>query len=620
MIIASVIGDSKEELLLRARLAVQKGADMVELRLDTFDSAARLENHGISVPLILTQRPTKESILNEIQKHADMVDLDLGEAHMAKTTRPGLILSKHLDDTPDEAMLLKILEEEKLAGADICKLAATATSLKDNLTVAKVSDSQKESIVFCQGEKGTVSRVLAARNGLSYACVGNNKVAPGQLDVEIMRQVGPKTEILCVIGDPISHSLSPDIHNSALKELGEDSVYIPLKVEKGEVGEFIELMRALPIRGANVTAPNKIAVMQHLDEIFPEAKEIGAVNTILKKNGKLIGHNTDRAAVICALEKATGLKGKKAVVLGAGGAARAVLFCLKSRGAEIVILNRTEAKAKQLAAKAGCRAALLSCLGQELKCADILVNCTSVGLNGDEIVLPALFRKNLVVLDMAYKPGGTPLIRAAKAKGCTTISGEQILVLQAEKSFELFTGKKPPAGRMEKSLAKQMKNNMVLVGPPGSGKSSVGKKLAELTGRKHLDTDRMVEETHGKRVPEIILEHGETGFRRTEAGCVIEAVRSANSIISTGGGAICLKENRERLKESGTVIMLTAPPELLASRISDLASRPLLKSPDTLAKLIGQRLGHYLEVADCIVDTSSLTVPEVAEKIRGMLK
>jgi len=620
MIIASVIGDSEDELILRARLAVQKGADIVELRIDNLELVPSPVHHNLPVPTIITQRPMKKELLGEVLKCADLVDIDLAESHMVRATINKLIISKHLEDTPGEGKLLKILEEEKMAGADICKLVTTATSVKDNLVVVKISDEQKTSVVFCQGGKGTISRVLAARNGMSYACLGQNKVAEGQIDVEIMKRVGPETEILCVIGDPIVHSLSPDIHNPALREIGVDCVYIPVMVEKGEVADFVNLLRELPILGANVTIPNKIEVMKHLDEISPEAEKIGAVNTIVKRRGKLIGYNTDRSSIVHALGETTDLKGKNTVVLGAGGAARAVVSGLRSKGANVTILNRTEEKAKKLAKEMGCKASGLSSLKTEIMDADILINCTSVGLDEDIIVPPELLQKDLVVLDMVYRPGGTPLIQAAKEKGCTTIGGERILVLQAEKSFELFTGRKPPAGSMEKTLEKKMKNNLILVGPPGGGKSSVGKELAKITGRKHLDTDTMIEETHGKTVPEIIREHGEIGFRRTEAGCVIEASRATNSVISTGGGVICFEENRERLKESGTVIMLNAPPALLASRIPNLSSRPLLKSPATLEKLIQTRMDSYLEVADCIVDTSSLTVPEVAEKIREMLK
>lgn len=250
--------------------------------------------------------------------------------------------------------------------------------------------------------------------------------------------IDTKTKICCIIGNPVEHSLSPVIHNAAYKTLGLNFCYQAFCVD--DVKNAISGIRALGIRGASVTVPHKINVMQYLDEIDETAKSIGAVNTIVNNNGKLKGYNTDYIGAMQALEEKTKLKDKNVVILGAGGAAHAIAFGLQQKQAQITILNRNYDKTKLLTA-------------------DILINATPIGMspNINESLVPKKYlHKNLVVFDIVYSPKETKLLQDAKLMGCTIIYGYKMLLYQAVSQFQLFTGKKAPVNIMEKVLVKHL--------------------------------------------------------------------------------------------------------------------------------------------------------------------
>lgn len=258
-----------------------------------------------------------------------------------------------------------------------------------------------------------------------------------------------KTKICGIIGDPVEHSISPPIHNSAFNALGLDFVYVAFPVK--DVKKAADGIRALDIRGVNVTLPHKIEIMKYIDSIDPLAGKIGAVNTIHNKNGKLHGYNTDAKGALDALvNNGVEVKGKNIVVLGAGGASRAICFILSKYGS-VTILNRTEEKAKKIASAIGAEWMKLSKenILKSLKDADVLVNATRVGLEKDEtLVTSSMLNPGIAVFDAVYPE--TSLIKEARKAGCKAIDGVDMVVYQAVDCFELWTGKKAPLGIMRK--------------------------------------------------------------------------------------------------------------------------------------------------------------------------
>ncbi len=280
--------------------------------------------------------------------------------------------------------------------------------------------------------------------------------------------ISGKTKVCALIGDPVEHTMSPTMHNAAFRELRLDYVYVAFQVKKEELGKAIEGMRALNIHGLNVTIPHKVAVLEFLNEIDEMAEKIGAVNTIVNDDGVLLGYNTDAAGFLQALlEKGIEPKGKNIVVLGAGGASRAISFILANRGAHLVIVNRLQELdwAKDLAGRISqtfhTEVSALELnrenLAQALDKADILVNTTSVGMTPNVDVTPVepdLLRRDLIVYDIVYNPVKTRLLREAEAVGASTISGLDMLVWQGAIAFEKWTGQKAPVELMKKEAIK----------------------------------------------------------------------------------------------------------------------------------------------------------------------
>ncbi|MCL0091703.1 shikimate dehydrogenase [Dehalococcoidales bacterium] len=280
--------------------------------------------------------------------------------------------------------------------------------------------------------------------------------------------ISGKTKVYGIIGDPIEHTMSPIMHNAAFKKLGIDCWYLPFRVRKEELGKAIEGMRALNISGLNVTIPHKVAVIPFLDKLDPMARKIGSVNTIVNDDGVLTGYNTDATGFLQALlEKGIRPEGKNIVILGAGGASRAISFILAERGGNLVILNRTLDKAKEWVSR------LSKILNREAKAlkldeenlvvamerADILINATSVGMSPDETLVPAqLLKPGLIIFDIVY-PIKTRLLREAEVAGGQTISGFDMLVWQGAMAFEKWTGKAAPLELMKEEVVKVQYEN-----------------------------------------------------------------------------------------------------------------------------------------------------------------
>ena len=268
--------------------------------------------------------------------------------------------------------------------------------------------------------------------------------------------INGETIVCCVIGNPVEHSVSPVMHNAAYAALGLNFIYVPFRVK--HIEDAIKGIRAFGITGVSVTTPHKIAIMQYMDEIDDVAKNIGAINTIYNDNGKLIGSNTDYIGAIHALEEKTSLSNKKVAIIGAGGAARAIVFGLKQKNCDITIFNRTKNAAETLAKDSGSTYMRLDQLNA-LNKYDILINATSVGMSPktDEIAVPKEYlSKDMTVFDIVYNPKETMLIKQAQATNCTVVYGYKMLLYQAIDQFELFTGKRAPIDVMEEALISEL--------------------------------------------------------------------------------------------------------------------------------------------------------------------
>ena len=280
--------------------------------------------------------------------------------------------------------------------------------------------------------------------------------------------VSGKTKVCGIIGDPIEHTMSPVMHNAAFQKLGLDFVYLPFRVKKEALSGAVDGVRTLNIKGLNVTIPHKVAIIPFLDKLDPLAEKIGAINTIVNDGGVLTGYNTDATGFLQALlDQGVEPEGKTTVILGAGGASRAISFILAERGAHLVILNRQLARAEDLAqwiTQVFEKDITALTLGEEnlakvLAKADILVNTTSVGMNPDidKTPVPAgLLKPGLIVFDIVYNPVQTRLLKEAEAAGAKTINGLDMLVWQGAMAFEKWTGQKAPFELMKRDSIKAL--------------------------------------------------------------------------------------------------------------------------------------------------------------------
>ncbi len=445
-----------------------------------------------------------------------------------------------------------------------------------------------------------------------------------------------KTSIYCVIGDPVKHSLSPLMHNALFKSLGLNAVYSRFHVKKEELKDAISLFRKFGIKGINVTTPHKTEIIKYLDEIDKTAKLVGAVNTIVNKNGKLIGYNTDFYGVESLLGPFfSKLKNKTAIILGAGGVARAVAFVLAKNGLDFIILNRTTKNAEKLVDIIKKRKKVKiqvyplnnASLSKHLAFASLLCNCTSVGLHNKDSQVPKnLLHNNLVVFDAVYSKNGTALINNAKERGCKTIDGKQLLVEQGAKSFEIWTGKGSNKKNMFNAIIKgQVKGNIYLAGFMGSGKTSVGIKLSKRLHRKFVDVDEEIAKKAKKPIAQIFFDDGENKFRKYEEKMINQVSKKSSQVVALGGGVVTNLINTLKMKTTGTIISLKASSESIIKRTDKNNMRPLLngltkkQKLKKIKQLLLERKLFYQFAKDFEVTTDNKTIKEIVEEIIGEL-
>jgi 3-dehydroquinate dehydratase/shikimate dehydrogenase len=388
-----------------------------------------------------------------------LVDVELQTAAKCKPeqlqklrTKAALVLSFH--DFRGTKKLEETLSEMRKYPADFYKVVSTATTLYDNVTMMKFleKESDRHSLVgLCMGEQGIVSRVLGVRAGsaFTFAAVSpNERTAPGQVTAQDLRnvyridQVDAATRVYGVAGDPVAHSLSPVIMNIAMRRENVNAVYVALHAKS--LKDLLACVRDIPIHGLSITMPYKQAILEHLDNTDSHTAKIGACNTVVRaQDGKLYGFNTDTAGVVRPLEQRIGIENARMLVLGAGGAARAAVFGLKERGAEVFILNRTVEAGQKLARQAKARTVKRADL-KKLSF-DVIINATPVGMkNPKESPLQEAEINAKYVFEMIYDPAETQLMRLARARGAQVIPGIEMFVQQAARQFEIWTGKPAP--------------------------------------------------------------------------------------------------------------------------------------------------------------------------------
>ncbi len=469
----------------------QKLADIIELRLDYFKNPDEtdLENfiQAGRKPVILTCRTVsyggeyKHSEARRaalfkaaIDQQYDYIDVEYDSQFVdsildySRGTR--VILSYHnFQETPSLRVLNSVYEKIMRRKPDLVKIVTYAKRISDNFTLFQFLEDKAGLISFNMGVKGHISRLLAPKYNslISFASLESTKTsAPGQLTVTEMKQVfnfneiNPHTTVLGVIGSQAEHSQSKYLHNQAFQAEKTDMVYVPFKVEAGEeLADFMHYFREFNFKGAAVTIPHKVAIQEYCDELDNTALEIGAVNTLCYTANRISGFNTDYIGAVQALGEKTELSSQKVLVIGAGGAARAVVYGLVQARAKVTIVNRTFRKAKELAEKFDAEVAAFERLPGLMDAQDIIINTTNVGMYPDtnRSVVDKLPRGKLV-MDIIYNPLQTRFIELAQAAGCEVVTGEKMLIYQALAQLKIWTGKEPEYHLLEKAFYKYIKS------------------------------------------------------------------------------------------------------------------------------------------------------------------
>lgn len=403
------------------------------------------------------------------------------------------------------------------------------------------------------------------------------------------------------IGEHLKHSFSKEIHN----ELA-DYDYKILEIERENLKSFFDKRE---FKAINVTIPYKQEIIPFLDEISPEAKSINAVNTVVNRDGKLYGYNTDFYGLKALIErKNVTLKDKKVLVLGSGGTSNTAVAVAEFMGAKAIVKVSRTAKDGYVTYED---------VYEKYTDFEIIINTTPCGMFpniGKSAMDLSKFSSLEAVFDAVYNPLKSKLICDAEKLGIVSSGGLYMLVSQAAYAVEKFIDTPVDNEKVEtifKNLYKD-KMNIVLVGMPGSGKTSVGNYLSQKLSKTFVDTDDLIVESQKKSIPEIFSEVGEAGFREIEKNEVFAVSSRNNHIIATGGGAILNKDNTDILKENGRIYFIDRPLEMLVAT----DDRPLSRDNEALRKRYNERYSLYLECANVVIDGSG-TIETVAKRIEA---
>ncbi len=486
MICIPIIASNQQDAIANIKDA-ENLADIIELRIDYLKGEFEIKEllNATEKPCIVTCRPAREgggytkkeekriAILQDAaKKGAEYIDIELDDIdNYQRVSDEKIICSFHdFDSTPSDLnLIVKRIED---TNCDIVKFATMANRLEDNLKVWEaMAQCRKPVVGLCMGELGEVSRILAIRQG-GFLTFGSLRIgeesAPGQITAHDMvhlynvNKITSKTRLYCVVGNPIAHSVSPEIHNSAFRHLGLDCVYLKFRVDN--LALFLKKFESLSIQGLSVTIPHKHTALDLSDSVEPIAKRIGAVNTLTRKGEKWHGDNTDCMGALSAIKKGMekigiSINGSTALLIGAGGAARGICYGLKEAGAEVVIVNRTHGKAEQLAQETSTTALEIDKITNRRF--DIIANSTSVGMHPNCDVSPVptkMLHDKMVAFDAIYNPRQTKFLKEAKDAGAEIVDGVEMFVGQAVRQFEIWQEGKAPAKVMENIVIKRLSN------------------------------------------------------------------------------------------------------------------------------------------------------------------
>lgn len=405
-------------------------ADMVEIRLDLLGHVPKVKDKDL---LVTYRTPFDPSVLPRGYRGL----IDIGEEERPDTEL-GVVASHHdYERTPNAERIRSILDDQD---SDICKAAFMVNGFRDLVSISDAARKYpKKHVVLGMGSLGTVTRIRQKLigNEFTFGYVGE-PTAPGQLSVSEMRRLGDDCIIIGIVGDPLSKSKSSVMQNAALRASSINGIYLPFETKSLDCIE--EAIRAYDIRGMNVTIPYKQDIMDHLDAVDAAASSIGAVNTIVNDDGRLVGYNTDVKGISKALSVANIVpKGMRALIMGSGGAAKACAYELSSHGCDITVTGRNRVTGEEIAKEFGMTYRQGDSVSVRMY--DLIVNCTPVGMYSDgpyPINISAIDRSQSV-FDMVYGCR-TPLVKQAEEKGCRVAYGADMLAGQGSASFALWTG------------------------------------------------------------------------------------------------------------------------------------------------------------------------------------
>jgi 3-dehydroquinate dehydratase/shikimate dehydrogenase len=501
--------------------AGKQGAQFIEVRLDFLAKApdfSRLLANKPCPMLATVRRPSdggrfsgteeaRQTLLRQaIVSGFDWVDLETEVAdRIPRFGQVKRIVSYHnMRETPQnlEEIHARMCKQD----ADVVKIAVRAQTPLDNLRVLQLlKQPARPTVGLCMGDMGMPARILAGKYGSPFSYAAFNKergIAPGMPSYREMKslyhypRINAQTQVFGVIGDPVAHSLSPLIHNHVFQTLGLNAVYVPFRVPRGQLTNFIKAFDQIPVQGYSVTIPHKedaVALAQHHDEA---TTRVQAANTLIRVENGWSAFNTDFQGAIDSLrahllpptseapklpsvasegiqqqaiwpagvdqinqfaqkmiEQAAPLGSRTVLILGAGGVARAVAYALQKEGAVLTIANRTRERAQKLAEEVGCRH--IEWEARHSVICDTLINCTSVGMhpNVDESPMhPSFFKPGITLMETVYTPETTLLVKEARSRGADVITGVDLFVRQAAAQVHLFTGRPPPVEEMRKVL------------------------------------------------------------------------------------------------------------------------------------------------------------------------
>jgi 3-dehydroquinate dehydratase/shikimate dehydrogenase len=486
---AVIAAPTAVEMTVQVRQALLKTRTL-ELRLDYLRSAterdaflASLRNRRPRAVLIATCRRREggglfrgtrkqeiEVLAQAVRSGCRWCDAEIEtarhfpEGELKRVLAPAQVMVSHHDFRKMPPRLAGILHQLDRTGAQALKVSAQCRRVSDSVRICRLAQGRRNVVAIPMGEAGLAGRVLSLRAGsaLAYAAVAR-ATAPGQLSLDEMidlyraHRITRRTRVYGVIGNPIGHSLSPLLHNTAFRARKFDAVFVPFLVQ--DLQDFLRGIEAFGISGFAVTIPHKEAIVRRLDDCDPLAARIGAVNTVVVRGQRrLYGYNTDYVGVLRSLERRVRLAGSRVLLYGAGGAARAAAFALSQAGSIVCLSARRMQRARALARAVGGQAVPRGELRREYF--DAIVNCTPVGMHsaasaahrGAVSPLESAELNCRIVMDMVYRPRETALLRIARSKGIETISGLEMFLAQGFAQYEIWTGERAPESAMRRVI------------------------------------------------------------------------------------------------------------------------------------------------------------------------